>query len=144
MRTVKAYMHACIQAYIFCRSRSRIGPHPRVRCPVSRVHCNSMAKVQPRVQRTTNVQKKTKARRTKANAVAYMRTSSKANMHGDSQGRQLHATQARANQQGVTSNQIAKVGECVSGMAPMAHQERRGEKDLRGECQPGGTVCQSG
>ena len=57
-------------------------------------------------------------------AVAYMRTSSKANMNGDSQGRQLQAIQARANQQGVPHNGIMKVGECISGMAPMAMRKR--------------------
>ena len=57
-------------------------------------------------------------------AVAYMRTSSKANMNGDSQGRQLQAIQERANQHGVPHNGITKVGECISGMAPMAMRKR--------------------
>ena len=56
--------------------------------------------------------------------VAYMRTSSKTNMNGDSQGRQLRAIQAQASQQGVKHNKITKVGECISGMAPMAMRKR--------------------
>ena len=42
-----------------------------------------------------------------------MRTSSKSNMRGDSQGRQLRAIQA-----------LMKVREWVSGMAPMAMRKR--------------------
>ncbi len=56
--------------------------------------------------------------------VAYTRTSSTANMKGNSQARQLSAIVRQANQDGLNRTNIKKVTECVSGMVPLASRKK--------------------
>ena len=63
----------------------------------------------------------------KAKAAFYARTSTKTNLLGDSQGRQLRASLAHAQADGGKGSQkksIDKVTECISGMLPLAERRK--------------------
>ena len=61
---------------------------------------------------------------TKRHIVAYTRTSSKTNMHGNSRQRQLAAIRAQAAQDGEDPDGLRIISEVVSGMTPLSGRTR--------------------
>ena len=102
--------HRCMQSF------------PCVLCPVSKAKIAAKQQVKQVSKAKSKHMKAMKAKK-QSKVVAYMRTSSKANMDGNSQARQFAAILRQAQQDGHGCN-MKKISDCISGMVPLPNREK--------------------